>query len=203
MDFEQGAGLLSRLLKLANAETSLRDLLQALGGWHGAFAAGPEPFVGVLGEGQRGQVEALFELVETWLEVEVLAPVVTGTTALAEALRPRLALEPVESFWVVSLDARARITGLERISMGTLTACLVHPREVFAPALRARAASVVVLHNHPSGDPEPSPEDYRLTERLETAGRLLGMPLVDHVVVARSGVRSLMEGALSTAFGGP
>ena len=79
------------------------------------------------------------------------------------------------------------------VSVGTLTASLVHPREVLGPALRARAAALVVAHNHPSGDPEPSPEDCALTERLRDAARLLGLELLDHVVVGRNGFVSLRE----------
>jgi DNA repair protein RadC len=83
------------------------------------------------------------------------------------------------------------------VSIGTLTASLVHPREVFGPAIRARAAALVVVHNHPSGDPEPSPEDCALTERLKDGARLLGVDLLDHVVVARGGYVSFRErGAL-------
>lgn len=192
MNSAEGGRLLATLLACPHAKEGLERLLDAVGGWRGLYSAGPEPLVDVLGASARGQAEALFALVEDWLSAVPLPEVLDGPEALAAALRPRLALETVEAFWVVSLDARARITGLERVSMGTLTACLVHPREVFAPALRARAASVVVVHNHPSGDPEPSTEDLLLTERLASAGRLLGIPLVDHLVVARGGVRSLI-----------
>jgi DNA repair protein RadC len=81
------------------------------------------------------------------------------------------------------------------ISHGTLTASLVHPREVFRPALREGAAALVVVHNHPSGDPAPSAEDHQVTERLARAGELLGVRLLDHVVVAERGYRSLREEA--------
>ncbi len=106
-------------------------------------------------------------------------------------LAPRLAPLPVETFWVVMLDARGRPLGESQVGLGTLSACLVHPREVFAPALRARAASVVLVHNHPSGDPAPSEEDVALTVRLAEVGDLMGIPLLDHVVVGRAGHRSI------------
>ncbi len=93
--------------------------------------------------------------------------------------------------WVVALDARGRPIGADCVSKGTLTACLVHPREVFAVAIRARAAAVIVVHNHPSGDPEPSDEDHILTERLAGAGAILGMPLLDHIIVTGRAFRSL------------
>jgi DNA repair protein RadC len=102
-----------------------------------------------------------------------------------------VALCPVETFWVLMLDARGRAAGHQRVAEGTLTACLVHPREVFGPAIRSRAAQVILVHNHPSGDPTPSDEDAALTERLTEAGRLLGIPVVDHVILARGGHRSI------------
>jgi DNA repair protein RadC len=79
------------------------------------------------------------------------------------------------------------------VSIGTLTATLVHPREVFAPAISCGAASLVVAHNHPSGDPTPSHEDRLLTQRLSEAGRLLGLQLDDHLVIGRSGYVSLRQ----------
>src|SRR5215470_13836550 len=103
-----------------------------------------------------------------------------------------------EHFVVVFLDGRHRILGEETVSQGTLTASLVHPREVFRPALRASAAALILVHNHPSGDPEPSPEDRSVTERLSRAGELLGIPVLDHVVVAERGFKSLRNEGLGS-----
>lgn len=89
-----------------------------------------------------------------------------------------------EHFVALYLDARNRLIHMETVSIGTLNASLVHPREVFEPAIRHCAAQVIVAHNHPSGDPEPSAEDVALTRRLADAGALLGITLLDHVVVA-------------------
>lgn len=94
--------------------------------------------------------------------------------------------ETQEVFLGLHLNGKHRLTGFSEISRGTLTASLVHPREVFAPALRELAAAVIVLHNHPSGDPEPSTEDLAVTERLKAAGEILGVPLLDHVIVGAS-----------------
>lgn len=98
-----------------------------------------------------------------------------------------------EHFFVVCLDARRRLLCKETISIGTLTASLVHPREVFLPAIQARAASILVAHNHPSGDPEPSAEDIALTHRLNRASQVLGIPLLDHLIIGRDGFVSLAE----------
>ncbi|MCA9322225.1 MAG: DNA repair protein RadC, partial [Planctomycetes bacterium] len=88
-----------------------------------------------------------------------------------------------EVFEVLSLDARNRLRRRSRISVGTLTASLVHPREVFRPAIAVRAAAIVLAHNHPSGDPEPSAEDRAITDRVVSAGDILGIRVLDHVVV--------------------
>lgn len=98
-----------------------------------------------------------------------------------------------EEFHVLLLDGRHRLIRATLITRGTLTASLVHPREVFREALREAAAAVVLVHNHPSGDPTPSNEDRQLTERLVHAGELLGIPVLDHVVVADAGFSSLRE----------
>ena len=106
---------------------------------------------------------------------------------------PRLRHASQERFFVVLLDGRHRVIRHELVSQGTLTASLVHPREVFRPALREAAAAVVLVHNHPSGDPTPSQEDREVTERLARAGEILGVPVLDHVVVAERGYSSLRE----------
>ncbi len=88
-----------------------------------------------------------------------------------------------ELFYALLLDSRQRLIGEVEVSRGSLNQSLVHPREVFAPALRESAAAILVLHNHPSGDPLPSQEDHEVTRRLARAGELLGIRLLDHVVI--------------------
>ena len=96
-----------------------------------------------------------------------------------------------EVFVVAMLTIRHRVLGLNTVSVGCLTSSLVHPREVFKPAITASAASIVLVHNHPSGDPEPSEEDLAITRRLVQAGDLIGIGVLDHVIVASRGVVSL------------
>jgi DNA repair protein RadC len=98
-----------------------------------------------------------------------------------------------ETFHVLLLDGKHRLRRRQRVSEGTLTTSLVHPREVFGPAVRESAAALICVHNHPSGDPEPSREDVEVTQRLIEAGRLLGIPLLDHVIVGGAGYVSLRE----------
>ena len=88
-----------------------------------------------------------------------------------------------ECFWAVLLNGKNRFLKLARVSEGSLTASLVHPREVFRPAILAAAAGLLCVHNHPSGDPAPSPEDLQITRRLVEVGRLIGIRVLDHVIV--------------------
>lgn len=98
-----------------------------------------------------------------------------------------------EEFHALLLDTRHRLVRTEHVSTGTLSTSLVHPREVYAPALREAAAAIVVVHNHPSGDPEPSTHDVEITRRLLRVGELVGVPLLDHVVIAGDRWVSLRE----------
>ena len=101
-----------------------------------------------------------------------------------------------EVFLVLLLDARHRLLREEVVSVGSLVASIVHPREVFRPAVRHGAGAMVVVHNHPSGDPEPSEEDIAVTERLHRCGRMLGIEVLDHVVVGAGGWCSLRDEGL-------
>jgi DNA repair protein RadC len=96
-----------------------------------------------------------------------------------------------EHFVVLLLNARHELQRKLVISKGSLNASIVHPREVFRPAIVASAASIILVHNHPSSDPEPSEEDLEITKRLVQVGELLGIAVLDHVIVARRGVVSL------------
>jgi DNA repair protein RadC len=118
---------------------------------------------------------------------------VRGPADVFRHLHARLRDVRHERFLVLLLDGRHRLLREVVISQGTLTASLVHPREVFRPALREAAAAVVLVHNHPSGDPTPSTEDREITTRLAEAGRLVGIPVLDHVVVAERGWASLSD----------
>ncbi len=105
--------------------------------------------------------------------------------------RARLVHLEHEELWLLCLDGRNRLKRAERVAQGGLLGCSVAPRDVLRPAVRNAAAAIVVVHNHPSGDPTPSPEDIYMTERLADACHVLGIPLLDHVVVARGGARSV------------
>lgn len=158
------AGGLRRLASLSAAQ------LEELAGVGGAVGA--RRLLAAWELGHRARAE----------ELPVGRPIL-GAADVVPHLRSCLAGRGKECFVVVLLDAKHRPLRSERVSEGCLTWSVVHPREVFAPAVREGAAALLVAHNHPSGDPRPSRQDLSVTERLARAGELLGIPLVDHVVL--------------------
>ncbi len=118
---------------------------------------------------------------------------IRGPRDVHTRLGPRLRDRRQEEFWGLYLDTQNRVLAERRITVGLLNASLVHPREVFAPAIARAAASVLLVHNHPSGDPEPSSEDMEVTRQLAASGALLGIPVRDHVVLGDGAYVSLRE----------
>jgi DNA repair protein RadC len=108
-----------------------------------------------------------------------------------------------EAFRGLYLDVKGRLIYEEIVSLGILTMNLVHPREVFRPAIERSAASIILAHNHPSGDPTPSPEDLRVTRQLVQVGRLMDIEVLDHVIIAREGFVSLKRRGLMGSQDGP
>jgi len=119
-------------------------------------------------------------------ELQRESPVLDNPEAVARLLREENRLMNVETFQILMLNTRRRLIRFEQVSQGTLDTILVHPREVFNSAIAARAAAVVLVHNHPSGDPTPSEADIKVTRDLIRAGQLLKIEVLDHVVLGRA-----------------
>ena len=98
-----------------------------------------------------------------------------------------------ESFFILILDNKHRTIKLQKISQGILNKSLVHPREVFAPAIQLRAAAIILIHNHPSGDPTPSTADINITRRLVQVGEIVGISVLDHVIIGKSSFYSFVD----------
>lgn len=109
----------------------------------------------------------------------------------AELLRNEIINYDREHFFVMSFDVRNKLISIDEVSAGTLTASLVHPRETFESAIRNHAAQIIVGHNHPSCDPEPSEDDIKITKRLYDAGKIMGIELIDHLIVTKDNFKSL------------
>ena len=111
------------------------------------------------------------------------APGITKPEEVARLVRKSIEDPKREHFFALLLTTRHTVIGIETISVGSLNASIVHPREVFRPAIVQSAASIILAHNHPSGDTAPSDDDMEITIRLVDAGKLLGIAILDHVIV--------------------
>ncbi len=116
--------------------------------------------------------------------------------SVVKAIRGKIRDKAKEHFILITLSTRNKVIGIHKVSVGTLNASLVHPREVFSEAIRRSASSVVLAHNHPSGDCEPSEEDLKITRRLVEAGRILGIEVLDHIVIGSRNHMSFKERSL-------
>ena len=140
------------------------------------------------------RVEALRELCKNY-GIEKLKPQdqFSSSRDIFKHFHQQLSRQKQEQFIIVLLDNKHRYLAEEDVSKGILNKSLVHPREVFASAIEHRAASMICIHNHPSGDPEPSQEDLRITERLAEVGKLVGIPVLDHVIVGNESYTSFAD----------
>ena len=142
-----------------------------------------------IGPARGAALSAAFELGRRAAERPAACPAIRGPEDVRLLVRD-LERARKEHFVVLLLNARHELQGRETVSIGSLNASIVHPREVFQPAIVHSAASIVLVHNHPSGDPEPSEEDLSITKRLVQVGDLVGIGVLDHVIVAARGVVS-------------
>ena len=167
-------------LDLANTMLSTGGLRALVRSGHGELRRVPG-----IGAARAAQVLAAIELGRRSVtRIDEDRPQLRTPRSVAEYLLPQFGNRPVEQFGVLSLDTKHRAVRASVLSIGTLDASIVHPREVFREAMGAGAAALVLFHNHPSGDPEPSEDDVRLTERLVAAGILMGIEVLDHVILA-------------------
>jgi DNA repair protein RadC len=183
----------------ATAEREARRLLERFGGLRRLSAAGTGELRAwaPLPDGLALRLVAAFALGRHVQSARLeVGRVLSGSGEIYDAFQGRLRDLKKERFLSVLLDGRQRVMREDLISEGILTASLVHPREVFAPAIREAACSLLLVHNHPSGDPEPSPEDLEITRRLVAAGELVGIRVVDHVVIGEGCYVSFLERGL-------
>jgi DNA repair protein RadC len=204
-----------RLRRLGPAALTDADLLVLLIGSGTAHASGPlvasalltrfdtpvrlasadvsalESVAGV-GRATAGRLAAAFELGRrAAVDVRLFGTPVRGPADVFRLMGPSLRDRPQEEFHALLLNTRHRVVRSVLVTRGILDASLIHPREVFRLAVGEGAAGVILVHNHPSGDPTPSDADRAVTRQLAEAGRVLGIPVLDHVIVARSGYTSL------------
>lgn len=171
------------------------EVLDRLGGLGGVAAASARELAGVdgIGPAQAARISAAISFGRRSLSPSPIDAAVGSAADVYDRLGPRLNELAQEVFIVLALNAKNVVLAEIEVARGCLTGVDVHPREVFRPLIREAAAACVACHNHPSGDPEPSSDDFMLTRRLRGCGELLGIPVLDHVVVARGGYVSIAE----------
>ena len=175
-----------------------RELLERFGGLGGIVRAGISEICSVRGIGpaKAAEIKAAIELGRRNQKPVLAGAPLCASQEVADYFLPRLRDRRREEFRCVLLDVKNRVIQEETVSVGSLTASLVHPRDTFKTAVRESAAAVIFVHNHPSGDVRPSQEDLLLTKRLVQAGDLLGIRVLDHVIVGDSGHFSFRDNGL-------
>lgn len=172
-----------------------QNLLREFGSLKGIANASLEELTRVKGIGQAkaAQLKAAFEFskrLENHSD-ETPLPVIKSPEDAVKVVKGQLKGKKREHFWVLSLDTRNHLINSKEVSIGSLDTSIVHPREVFKEAISASAASVIFVHNHPSGDPEPSEEDIKLTKRLAEVGEIIGIDVLDHIIFGDKNYLSL------------
>lgn len=189
-----GAGMRSR-----NALVVAQDVLDAIGGVRGLAQAGLDDLlrVGGIGRPRAARLLAAIELGRRAMSrTDDDRPRFGSPADVGRYLLPLFGGHREERFGIVMLDAKKRLIRAETVSVGTLDASIAHPREVFRAAAIASASSIVVFHNHPSGDPLPSQDDVLLTARLVAAGDVMGIEVVDHLILGAGRWYSFRDGGL-------
>ncbi len=197
------AELIAILIRTGNAQRSAVSLgeylLAEFGSIKGVATASLEQLASVkgLGEAKAAQIKAAIEFGNrVALFTEDARPAITGPRDVANLLMPELRHQKKEHLKSLLLDTKNKVLAIRTVSIGDLSSSIVHPREVFKDAVVASAASIIVAHNHPSGDPTPSAEDVTVTKRLMAAGEIMGIDLLDHIVLGDGDFVSLKERGL-------
>jgi DNA repair protein RadC len=171
------------------------ELVRSAGGIGILSRASPHELAQITGIGaaRAARIAAAFELGRRAVEHVQHRQNLSRPDDVFHHLAPRLAGLAQEVFLVIGIDVRNAMLEVVEVARGSVSGVEVHPREVFRPLVRMAAAAAVVVHNHPSGDPTPSQEDLDLTRRLREVGLLVGIPILDHVVIASKGFQSIAE----------
>jgi len=181
--------LLALVLGMSEAPGIAGDLLARFGTLHKLARASKAQLMQIrgIGEAQAARLVAVLELSRRLQAPADEKPRVKSPAEAAAVLAPRLAHLDQEEMHVILLDTRNRVLGIQAVYKGSLNSSVVRVGEIFRAAIEAPAAAVIVAHNHPSGDPTPSPEDVNVTRQLVKAGKLLDIEVLDHVVISQGG----------------
>ena len=196
LDYEIVELLLTLGTPRKDCKSIAKEVTKKFGGLRGVLEAAPEELQQIKGLGSHNIFGLkLFQALSTHYAKEKLPKKITldSPQAVAIFLQEKIGREKKEHFYILALDSRNNLVKLNNVSTGTLDASLVHPREVFKEAIQASAAQVIIAHNHPSGDTEPSEGDLVITNRLVEAGKILEIEVVDHIIVTSNSFLSFKE----------
>jgi DNA repair protein RadC len=171
-------------------------LIEHAGGLHGftRLSVGALCHVAEIGRARAAQVIAAIELGRRTLVRDMSErPRLLTPRQVAEYLLPEYGSNAVEQFGILMLDSKNRVLRIKLLSVGSLNSTVVHPREAFREAAAAGAAAIILFHNHPSGDPSPSRDDFQLTDRMLVAGEIMGIDVLDHLILADQTYYSMTE----------
>lgn len=199
LDYEIVELLLTLGTPMKDCKQMAKDAIKMFHGLRGVLDASLNDLQKIKGIGPSNAFGIkLFQAVSERYSKEQIPEKITlnSSKTVAEYLQKSIGGEKKEHFVMLSLDTRNNLIKISDISVGTLNASIVHPREVFKEAIQSSAAQIVIAHNHPSENPEASPEDVALTRRLEEAAKIFGIELLDHVIVTKDNFSSLREQGL-------
>ena len=188
LHYESNASLLSSLLNIPAENLACKNISEIL--------TAPLTIKGV-GVKKADKLYVIKEVIRRIMEESPNDnPVIHGPEDVSNFFMPKLLHETKEHFMIALLNTKNRIIAAPTISMGSLSASVVHPREIFREAVKYPCAAIILVHNHPSGEPTPSREDIAITERLVKAGKIMDIPIIDHVIIAQHSFLSLKEKGL-------
>lgn len=192
--------LLAILLRTGTAKENILNLsnriIKESGGINGLLSSSAEDFMKLkgVGESKAAQILALAEISKRFWTYKSGGNIqINSPKDAADMMMESMRYIKKESLKVIMLNTKNYVISVKEVSVGCLNSSIVHPREVFAEALKKSSASLIVCHNHPSGDPTPSSEDINVTKRLKECGKLLGIELIDHIVIGDGIYISLKE----------
>ena len=199
LDYEIVELLLTLGTPLKDCKQMAKDAVKEFKGLRGVLDASIEELQRIKGIGPSNAIGIkLFQAMsERYAKEQISDKIIFDSSkAVAEFLQKSIGREKKEHFVMLSLDSRNNLIKDTSISVGSLNASIVHPREVFKEAIQSSAAQIIIAHNHPSENPDASPEDIALTRRLDDAAKIIGIELLDHIIVTKNKFSSLREQGL-------
>ncbi|MDU7955618.1 MAG: DNA repair protein RadC [Clostridium perfringens] len=191
--------LLAIILRTGNKDSNVVELsyriIHSVGGLNGLFKASAKELMKVKGvkEAKATQILAMCELYKRFKVSELTQVKISKPSDVAELVLDELRMLRQEVLILITLDTKNKVISKKEIFKGGLKSSLVHPREIFREAVKDSAASIIICHNHPSGDPTPSRDDINITTRLKECGKMMGIELLDHLIIGDNRFISLKE----------